>query len=376
MKVLIDIHALKGNKTGKAFYAHNLLSELGLLPKARKHAFCLFSPTKFNLDFKIPSNFSWKISSSRKTKFYFDLLRELSGEKHDIFWSPTSFIPLAFGKGKTVGIIYDLAVFRKGTFRKDKKAAIIEKLLIKRVIKNTAALVVISRSIHHELVEKFPEAKRKTFIILGSPKKYPVRNPPEEVLQKFNLANQEYLLFVGTLEPRKNIPNTLRAYRLCLDRLRSKNKQPPRFVLVGKKGWSFKDIAQAIKKLNLERWVKLLGYIPNQDLPALYQKAKFFVYAPYYEGFGLPVIEAVSFKKACLASNTSSLPEVVGQCGMKVDPNNIEKLSEAMYRLLTNAQLRKKYEQKTRTWIKHFSSKKSAEGLLDVFEFANSRRNF
>lgn len=368
MKILIDVHGLRGQKTGKAFYTHNLLHGLSLIPEAKKHHFFLFSPAKFNLGFKKPENFFWQVGYPSGIRFHLALLKELERKKYDLFFSPTSFIPLAFGQGKMVGVIYDFIAFSKDNFQKDKKAEILEKLLINRVVKNSQALMAISQHTQKELLSRFPEAKGKSFVVLGSAKKYPKRTPAQKVLSKYRLKGAKYLLFVGTLESRKNLPNTLKAFRLFLDRLKPARRPAPKFVLAGKQGWGFRKISTAIKKLQLTRQIKLLGYVPDQDLPALYQSAQFLVYIPFDEGFGLPVAEAISFGKACLASRTSSLPEVVGQCGLQVDPNDPQKISEAMFRLWADTQLRKKCERKTHAWSKNFSIQKNARKLLRMFE--------
>lgn len=372
MKILIDAHGLTGQKAGKAFYTQNLLAGLSQLPEAKKHLFYLFSQTKFNPGFKVPSNFKWRVTNSSGIKFYLSLLKEIYCQKYDLFWSPTSFIPVALGRGKMIATVYDLVAFKKTKFKKNLKATLIEKLLLGQVVKKTTALITISQNTQNELVEMFPEAKAKSMVIPGSPRIYSNPTLTQKVLKKYQLEDKKYLLFVGTLEPRKNLPNTLQAYKLFVDRLKSEKKKSPLFVLVGQKGWHSEEIFKTIKNLKLEKSVKTLGYIPDQDLPDLYNNCLFLVYAPFCEGFGLPVIEAIYFGKACLTSYASSLPEVVGPCGIKIDPNDVQKLGKSMYQLWNDKKLRKKYEQATKVWLKNFSNIKNAKKLLEVFRFAES----
>ena len=171
---------------------------------------------------------------------------------------------------------------------------------------------------------------------------------------------------MGTLEPRKNLINLITAYNKAL--ILYPKLQNSILVIAGNKGWNAQKIFRQVDRLKMKQNIKLPGYVPDADLPSLYKNCRFFTYLPFYEGFGLPILEAVSFGKACLVSHTSSLPEIVGPCGMTVDPANVSQIASAIKLMWTNQQQRKLYEQKTVFWSKQFSQEKSSRKLLEILE--------
>ncbi len=117
-------------------------------------------------------------------------------------------------------------------------------------------------------------------------------------------------------------------------------KIPIPLVITGKKGWKYKRIFEMVKKLNLKKDVIFTGYVPEEDLPAIYNAADLFVYPSLYEGFGLPPLEAMACGTPVITSNTSSFPEVVGDAGIMVNPHDVDELAKVMYEVLTNDGLR------------------------------------
>jgi glycosyltransferase involved in cell wall biosynthesis len=140
-----------------------------------------------------------------------------------------------------------------------------------------------------------------------------------------------FLLFVGTLEPRKNIPGLLVAYRI----LRDQGGTEDPLVLVGRKGWLYEEIFKRVEALNLRHHVRFLHSVPDDDLPGLYSAAALLVMPSFYEGFGLPVLEAMSCGTPVVVANRASLPEVVGDAGLLVDPDDPEDIAEALKLVLT-----------------------------------------
>jgi glycosyltransferase involved in cell wall biosynthesis len=168
--------------------------------------------------------------------------------------------------------------------------------------------------------------------------------PPAE-LEAFRAQRSlpdQYLLFVGTLEPRKNVVQLVEAYaHFCrivgLDRRRG---ELPRLVLTGGKGWLYDEIFARVEALGLERDVLFPGYVPQAELPLWYAAAAAFVYPSLYEGFGLPALEAMASGTPVITSNISSLPEVVGDAAVLVDPAAVEALAEAMAQVVNDETLR------------------------------------
>ena len=215
-----------------------------------------------------------------------------------------------------------------------------------------------------ELIKKYPDVKNKSRVILGAARHFTHIKSDKKVLIKYNLVKNNYILYVGTIEPRKNLSSLLKAFHQAVVHKPDNLK----LVLVGKIDWHAQQMFNTIQRLNLHRYIQLLGYVPDSDLPALYQNCYFFTYIPFYEGFGLPVIEAISGGKACLVSNTSSLPEVVGPCGILVNPTQVDEIAKAINNLWFNQNFRQKFEQQTSAWVKKFSWEKSAQQLLQIIE--------
>jgi glycosyltransferase involved in cell wall biosynthesis len=181
-----------------------------------------------------------------------------------------------------------------------------------------------------------------------------------KVLKKFDIAG-EFWLGVGTIEPRKNYRLLIEAYSELIDQ-----KRP--LVIAGGKGWLESDLDQRIKQCGIKDRVKFLGYVSDEELSVLYSSCFAFIYPSYYEGFGLPVLEAMSCGAAVITSNTSSLPEVGGDAVLYIDPRSKKSLVEAMKGLLDNPSLIPELRMKSKERAKIFSWDKAAEPVLKIYE--------
>jgi glycosyltransferase involved in cell wall biosynthesis len=159
--------------------------------------------------------------------------------------------------------------------------------------------------------------------------------PPEEVegFRQRQRMPDRYVLYLGTLEPRKNLARLVEAFA---------SGAPPGWVLVlaGGKGWGYQALAQEIQSRGVVDRVLVAGYVADEDLPLLYNAATVFAYPSLYEGFGMPVLEAMACGVPVLTSNTSSLPEVAGDAALLVDPESVDEMAAGMHRLLSDASLR------------------------------------
>ncbi len=173
-----------------------------------------------------------------------------------------------------------------------------------------------------------------------------------------------FVLYLGTIEPRKNLTRLLQAYRL----LRRQGHVRHRLVLGGGLGWLYQDVLREIDEMAADEEVVFLGRIPDDDLPALYNLCDFFVFPSLYEGFGLPPLEAMACGRAVVCSNTSSLPEVIGDAGLLVSPYDVEALAAAMGELAANCELRTRLGQRGIERAASFTWDRSARRLLDVYQ--------
>ena len=171
--------------------------------------------------------------------------------------------------------------------------------------------------------------------------------------QKYQIPDVPYLLSVCTLEPRKNIDQVIKAFAKLMNEGRAGDLH---LVLVGVKGWKFEKIFEELTRSEeLKKRIIITGFVADEDLAALYSGALFFVYTSFYEGFGLPPLEAMKCGIPVITSNTSSLPEVVGDAGLMVSPTALEELCEAMMLLYNNVGLRKEMGQKSLQQASRFS---------------------
>lgn len=178
---------------------------------------------------------------------------------------------------------------------------------------------------------------------------------------------QPYVLCVGTLEPRKNIARLARAF----NRMKERHKNIPHIlVIAGGVGWLSSETLAAIRDLEGRDWCRYVGGIPRADIAALYSAGELFVLVPLYEGFGLPILEAMACGTPVITSNRASLPEVVGDAGLQVDPNDVEGLAEAMRQVLENEELSAEMRRKGLERAKLFSWEETARQTLKVYREA------
>ena len=177
--------------------------------------------------------------------------------------------------------------------------------------------------------------------------------------------NKPYILFVGILFKYKNVDKLIAAFSF----LKKEKKIPHYLLIIGRdhKGYlqELKDLA---KRLNMKKWIVFLGQLPHEALPNYYKNADLFVYPSSIESFGLPILEAMACGTPVIASNRTSIPEIVGDAGLIVDPDNIEELAEAIWKVLTDKKLRENLIKKGYERIKQFSWEKTAKETLKVFE--------
>ena len=192
-----------------------------------------------------------------------------------------------------------------------------------------------------------------------------IENSKEYLGEKYNIRN-EYLLFVGTLEPRKNLIRLLEAfYRLLAGNPNYKSKY--QLLLAGSLGWLYDTIFDEVKNRGLGENVLLPGYVDAEDLPTLYRNATIFIYPSLYEGFGLPVLEALTSGTPVITSDSSSMPEIAGDAALFVDPVDVEGMVSAMRRFLEDEKLRSNYSERALLQAKKFSWEKCARETLDVY---------
>ncbi|YAI81845.1 MAG: glycosyltransferase family 4 protein [cyanobacterium endosymbiont of Rhopalodia sterrenbergii] len=176
-----------------------------------------------------------------------------------------------------------------------------------------------------------------------------------------------YLLFVSTLEPRKNVITLIKAF----DYLKEQHKIPHNLILIGQKGWKYQSIFEAIKNSKYQQSIYYLNYLSNESLAFFYSQTEAFIYPSFYEGFGLPVLEAMTLGSPVITSNTSSLPEIAGDAALLINPNDFLELAEAILKVISDSQLRKELTKKGKERAKLFSWEKTAQETLKAYQLIN-----
>jgi glycosyltransferase involved in cell wall biosynthesis len=180
---------------------------------------------------------------------------------------------------------------------------------------------------------------------------------------------EDFILYVGLLEPRKNLPLLLKAYARLVNQ-----SDVPTLVLVGRPGWGYQEILQQIAKLNLEEKIHFTGYVPAQDLPMVYNLAQVFVYPSIYEGFGFPPLEAMACGTPVITTAISSMLDHVSGAGILVPPEDEEALSQAMRSILNDTALREQLSIKGLQRAADFTWRHTAQETLKVYQYVAENR--
>jgi len=187
-------------------------------------------------------------------------------------------------------------------------------------------------------------------------------------IAKYNVPDAPYILSLSTIEPRKNIKTLLQAFRELIVQEKIKDLN---LVLVGTKGWKYQEIIDFIdSNPEITSRVFFTGYIDDNDLAAVYSGAMAFVYPSYYEGFGLPPLEAMQCGVPVICSNTSSLPEVVGDAGILIDPKKIEDLIQSIFRLCADDDLRKEVSDKSVAQANRYTWKSCVNKTISIYKYS------
>lgn len=267
---------------------------------------------------------------------------------------------------KKVIIIHDLIFDSHPQYLQPANQKFLQKFVPKSLI-SAARVITISRNTKKEIVDKYKYPQDKIAIITPAVDqkvfKPLAKEKVEMVLRKYKI-NKPYILSVGTIEPRKNLVGVLDAF----EKLPAEIKNSYALVLTGGKGWLDDEINQKYNELAKNYSVIKTGYVENDELPALYSGASVFVFPSFYEGFGIPPLEAMACGTPVITSNNSSLPEVAGDAAIMIDADNTSVLTKEIVRVLENSKLASELSGKGIAQAKGFSWDQSAKELLQLLE--------
>jgi len=368
MRIGIDASSLCIPRTGIGNYLYNILIKLKDIDN--KNEYFLYSHIDFDLPFQ---DHHWHKRVKKGTfkipeTIWFSTIRRkwILKDKIDVFWEAGQILPSHLSSKKVL-TIHDLVWYY---FPETMQIMnfLISKFLTKRAIAQADHIIAVSRATARSLECLLHIPSDKISVIYeAANERYQFYNKGESakyIAEKFK-TSEKYILTVGTIEPRKNIENLLKAFRNLIDNF----KFDYQLLIAGGKGWRNSNIYRTYKRLRFsEKEVKFLGYVPDNDMPRLYSGAKIFVFPSLYEGFGLPPLEAMACGTPVITSNSSSLPEVVGDAGIMFDPYNINEMGQAIYKVLNDNELMSNLRQKGLERVKLFSWEKAASETLRVLQ--------
>ncbi|MEF3274287.1 MAG: glycosyltransferase family 4 protein [Chloroflexus sp.] len=290
--------------------------------------------------------------------------------KADLYHGCLNVAPL-LSPVPTVITIHDLAFIRfPQTFRTYNRIYL--DLATRLSARRANRILVVSEHTKREVVDLLGVAAERVVVTPNAARSH--FHPPSPAalasLRARHGLPERFILYVGTLEPRKNLTTLLEAFALVSARL------PDVPLLIGGgKGWMYQPIFARLDQLQLRDRVKFVGYIPEEELPLWYAAATVFVFPSIYEGFGMPPLEAMACGTPVVTSNTSSLPEVVGDAGLMVPPTDHQALADAIYRVLSDAELHAELCQRGLARARQFSWSDTAARTLAAYQaVADSRR--
>jgi len=316
-----------------------------------------------------------KGATVRTKNFEMGFLRQLWGESYlpwwanqdkvDVFWAPAHRLPRLLPRNiAKVVTVHDL-VWKYASDTMRPLSRLLERLQMPLAVYAADLVVTDAQSTTLAITEEFSiDSEKLTVIPLGVSAS--VNTSSIEALHNIGI-NKSYFLFVGTHEPRKNLIRLLAAYSSMTDTI----KNSTMFVIAGGKGWGI-EISNTIAELGLHNHVIMLGYVDDSMLATLYANAQFLAMPSLYEGFGLPLIEAMQYGTPVLTSNNSSMPEVTGDAGFLVDALNVDSILHGLTEMITNEKLRSKYALNAKINAAQYNWDNSARQMIDVFKKAIS----
>jgi glycosyltransferase involved in cell wall biosynthesis len=367
LKIAIDLSITKINQAGTAVYAASLIEALQQTDHRNQYQIFAVNQTR--------TMGQRKTLGSRTKVVYHDMIWHhvilpLKARRAgaDLLFMPANTTPL-FTPCPTVVAIHDVMPVTRPqnfTFWFRNYARVFMPLSARR------SAVILTSSTHskQDIVECFDVPPEKVVVthLAANSKFRPISaEAVAAIKQKYGL--DQFILVVGTLEPRKNIVRLIQAYAL----LRAAGVTIP-LVHVGSRGWLYDEVFGEVERLGLEGSVRFLGRASLDDLVALYNAATVFVYPSLYEGFGIPVLEAMSCGCPTITSNLSSLPEVIGDAGIMIDPYNVEQIAEELKRVLEDHGLAEDMLVRGLSRANLFSWERCAHETMAAFDFAISQR--
>ena len=372
MQIVIDARLILNQTTGIGNYLTNLINALLKIDLENHYTLLLNEKLDSNhpVDLLEQKNLTKRRikTSAVSLKQHIAIPLQLWKENANIYHYPHFDLPL-LQRCNSVITIHDLKYIIAPSFFPEFSISkkLYMSLSIRSSVKRARKVIVVSESTKEDLMRLFGVPAPKISVVpLAVGKRFAVSLNKEEIKIKLKKKgiHGKYFLFVGERRPHKNIVRLIEAFKIFKDR----NSEKYQLVIVGKRYSNYTVPEQKIKELDLESNVIMVGYVPDEELPLYYQGAEMLVFPSMYEGFGIPILEAMACGIPVITSNISSMPEVAGNAAVLVNPYETNEIAAAMQRICSNRDLRKDLIAKGSKNVKRFSWEKTAEKTLSVYE--------
>jgi len=370
LRIAIDAHSVGAGLGGNESYATNLIEALAEIDSINSY-------TLFVTRDEAVKRFRnrWPNFVVRSTLPHTPLVRiplTLSAElrRHPVDILHVQFTSPPFAPCPVVVSIHDLSFEHlPETFNRRSRTQL--RLTVRRSARKAKRVLALSEHARQDIIStyKIPPNLVTTIPIGAAPHFRPVTDEKElqRVRHTYGIA-RNYILSVGSIQPRKNLGRLAQAYARLRDRL--PENEVPQLVIVGKRAWLYRETLREIEQLRTGDFLVITGYVPERDLPALYSGATCFVYPSYFEGFGLPPLEAMKCGAPVITGDRTSLPEVVGDAGLLVNPFDVDAIASAIQSVITDSKLRSELKNKSLNRAQMFDWRKTAKRTLEVYREA------
>jgi glycosyltransferase involved in cell wall biosynthesis len=374
LHIAIDAHSVGAQLAGNESYAVNLIEALAEIDQTNLYTLYVTKPAAIDRFADRWPNFKVRqtLPHTPLVRIPLTLSAELRRNPVDVLH--VQFTAPPFAPCPVVTTIHDLSFEHlPETFKRRSRAQL--RLTVRRTARKAALILTLSEFSRRDIIETYAVDPERVIV---TPAAAPAHFKPivdetelEKIRERYGIG-ANYLLSLGSIQPRKNLTRLIEAFqRLRKSRLDDK---PPQLVIAGKRGWLDDEVFRAAQQDGLNESVKFIGYVPEEDLPALYSGAMCFVYPSYFEGFGLPVLEAMQCGAPVIAGNQTSLPEVAGDAALLFDPFDTRALGEAIARVIDHPDYRAELRVKGLKRAAEFSWIATARLTLKAYESAAASR--
>lgn len=360
MLVRLDGSAFQGKKTLSGVGQYSRMLYEALSDTNQVNVEVVTGPFKNGSDLLNKFNLIYNKLSSYRLVPYFDVFHRQA----DLMIFPNFATWPSLKSTLKCVVIHDLTHLYYPEFVEKKNLKYLNRV-IPHSIRTSDYIITVSETVKKEISKEFKIDKKKIIVTpVPQDSRYNQRDKPNDISKKYDTPKDEYILFVGNLEPRKNLPCLIKAYSALDQAFKDKH----RLVIAGNKGWNIKNLI-GVKNTDSDLSnIILTGYVDPEDMPTLYQKASLFVFPSLYEGFGIPVLEAMASDTPVIAADIKVLRETAGEAAIYFDPTQPEDLKEKIATTLDSPSLRRKLISLGRENIKRFSWRDNIQRIMSIIE--------